>query len=608
MDRVSNHTDRNVPSGTADAGASVARPSVLGDWTRALAATAGIAAAPTRTLPILIEDLAASHGDAPALLSDAECFTYAQLDAQANRFARWASHAGLRRGDVVALLMENRPDYVAVWLGLTKAGIAVAMLNTNLRGEALAHCVRAASPKAAIVSAYFIEAWRGAGASMPTPDLWPYGVDVAGHKRIDASLEALSGASLPADRVMPTIADRALLIYTSGTTGLPKAANVSHGRVLSWALWFAGMLDTGPDDRMYDCLPLYHSVGGVVAVGALLSRGGSVVIAPNFSASRFWRDIRRWDCTLAQYIGELCRYLQATPVQPDESTHKLRAFCGNGLRADVWQPFAVRFAIPRIVEFYAASEGTFSLYNMEGEPGAIGRVPGFLRHRFPAALVRHDEGLDAPARGPNGLCIRTGQGEPGEAIGRISAKDADFEGYTDRAASEAKILRDVFAVGDAWVRTGDLMRIDARGFWYFVDRIGDTFRWKGENVATCDVVAALAAWPGVRDACVYGVRVPHADGRAGMAAMTVTSAFTFDGLAAHLDARLPAYARPLFLRLVHKLEVTGTFKHQTRALQDDGFDPTRVTDTLFVLDAKRGVYEVLSAETFDAISSGALRL
>ncbi len=596
-------------------GAPVQAPaakSVLADWTRALTATADIARRPDRTLPDIIEQIASDAPDAPALLADGERFTYGELNARVNRYARWARRTGFQPGDVVALLMENRPEYIAAWLGLSKAGVVVALLNTNLRAAALAHCVRTARAEAVIVSAMFADVWDGAASCLdPAPDVHLHGGDRPGVHRIDTALEHLSGNEIPPDRRPVTILDRALLIYTSGTTGLPKAANVSHGRVLSWSLWFAGMLDTGPSDRMYDCLPLYHSVGGVVAAGALLARGGSVVVATGFSASRFWDDIARWDCTLAQYIGELCRYLLATPVRALDASHGLRALCGNGLRKDVWEKFQMRFAVPRIVEFYAASEGTFSLYNMEGEPGAIGRVPGFLGHRFPAALVRYDETTGLPWRNEDGRCVRTPRGERGEAIGRISLRGDDapsFEGYTDRAATDAKILRDVFAEGDAWVRTGDLMRIDDRGFWYFVDRIGDTFRWKGENVATADVAAVLSSCEGVRDAVVYGVEVPGADGRAGMAALSVSQSFDLGALAACVTDRLPAYARPVFVRLANELAVTGTFKHQTKHLQDQGFDPRSVPDRLFLFDMDRQAYVPLDGARFQAVRDGSLRL
>jgi fatty-acyl-CoA synthase len=528
------------------------------------------------------------------------------------RYARWALAEGLAKGEVVALMMGNRPDYMALWLGLTSVGVVVALINTNLRAEALTHCLAVAAPRRLIAAAEFEAAAQAAAIDLPHPPaVW--GLGGSGGARLDAALGALSDEPLsPAEQRLVTVRDPALLIYTSGTTGLPKAARVSHHRVMSWSGWFAGMLDAGPDDRLYDCLPMYHSVGGVVAPGALLIQGGAVVIAPKFSASGFWDDVVRFDCTLFQYIGELCRYLAAAPPSANERRHRLRMVCGNGLRADVWTAFQERFAIPRILEFYAATEGNFSLYNVEGQPGAIGRVPAFMAHRFPAAIVRFDSATGAPARGPDGFCLRCAPGEAGEAIGRISGAEGDpahrFEGYTNPADSENKVLRDVFASGDAWLRTGDLMRLDARGFFYFVDRIGDTFRWKGENVATGEVAQVLAACPGVAAAVVYGVAAPGADGRAGMAALVTGEGFDLAELRARLVAALPAYARPVFLRLAADLAVTETFKQKTVGLAAEGFDPLRLTDPVYVDDARAGAYVRLDAARYAAIAAGTARL
>jgi fatty-acyl-CoA synthase len=380
---------------------------------------------------------------------------------------------------------------------------------------------------------------------------------------------------------------------------------------MSWAGWFAGLTGATPDDRIYDCLPIYHSVGGVVATGSLLMAGGSVVIAQKFSARRFWDDIVRYDCTLFQYIGELCRYLVQAPHAPNETRHRLRLACGNGLRGDVWGAFQGRFAIPRILEFYASTEGNFSLYNVEGEPGAIGRIPSFLAHRFPAALVKFDVETGLPIRDGHGHCIRCDRGEAGEAIGRIGEAECGggrFEGYTTDGDSERKILRDVFAPGDAWFRTGDLMLQDVKGFFRFVDRIGDTFRWKGENVAASEVADILAACPGVIDATVYGVSVPNHDGRAGMAALVTEHGFDLAVLHRHLVERLPAYARPLFLRLRTALDLTGTFKQAKQPLIAEGFDPSLVSDPLYVADPAAGRYVALDTDIFSRMTRGAFRL
>jgi len=361
---------------------------------------------------------------------------------------------------------------------------------------------------------------------------------------------------------------------------------------------------------MYNCLPMYHSVGGVVATGATLVGGGAVVLRERFSASGFWQDVAAERCTLFQYIGELCRYLLGSPPQPHEAQHRLRLACGNGLRADVWVPFQQRFRIPQILEYYAATEGNFSLYNCEGRPGAIGRIPPFLAHRLPVALVRFDVATGLPARDANGRCQRCGVDEAGEAIGQIlgSKGATHFEGYTDAAASGQKVLRDVFSPEDAWYRTGDLMRQDAQGFFYFVDRVGETFRWKGENVATTEVAAVIGACHGVTDVAVYGVAVPRADGRAGMAALVVSADFRLEQLRAVLAAQLPAYARPVFLRILPALELTGTFKLRKQQLAEEGYDPTQVRDPLYLDDPARAAYVPLDAALYATLASGKLRL
>jgi fatty-acyl-CoA synthase len=429
---------------------------------------------------------------------------------------------------------------------------------------------------------------------------------------LDALLRQQPGEPLgAADRAAPSIDATALYIYTSGTTGLPKAARVSHYRLMQWSHWFAGLMNTGPDDIMYNCLPLYHSIGGVVATCATLVGGGAVVLRPRFSAADFWRDVRDEKCTLFQYIGELCRYLVNAPVHPDEQRHALRLACGNGLRAEVWGPFETRFRIHRILEYYAATEGTFSLYNCEGEPGAIGRIPPYLVQQSSIALLRFDVERGEPRRNAAGYCEPCEADEVGEAVGRIPA-DPDarvgrFEGYAGDDDGR-KVLRDVFAPGDAWYRTGDLMRRDSRGFFYFVDRVGGTFRWKGENVSTAEVAAVLGALPGVLEAVVYGVAIPGTDGRAGMAAISVAADFDLRAFRSEVAARLPSYARPLFLRLLPTLETTATFKPIMGELVRAGFDPAAVSDPVYVDSPAEGTFVRLDGELYAAIVAGAVRL
>ena len=588
--------------------------SPLKAWVRALELTAPIDRRTAPVLPVLIGTLAERFGTAPALASRDASLNYRELAASVNRYARWALEQGLTAGDVVCLLMPNCPDYLAIWLGLTRVGVVVSLLNTNLTGEVLAHSINIVAPRYVIVAASLAAALRAALDHI-SARCWLHGPPdgPCEFPRVDLAAAQLSAETITTqERPPPSLDDRALHIYTSGTTGLPKAANVSHLRVMQWSHWFAGLMNTRPDDRMYNCLPLYHSVGGVVATGATLVGGGTVVLRERFSASEFWKDIVAERCTVFQYIGELCRYLLTAAPQPLETQHSLRLCCGNGLRPEVWEPFRERFHIPYILEYYAATEGSFSLYNCEGRPGAIGRIPPFLSHRMPVALVKFDLGAGAPLRDESGRCIRCATNEAGEAIGEISdaagKHGGRFEGYADPAASEKKILRDVFAPGDAWYRTGDLMRKDEQGFYYFVDRVGDTFRWKGENVSTGEVTAIVTSCPGVTDAAVYGVTVPGADGRAGMAAVAVGPEFDLAAFREHLAKRLPDYARPVFLRIVSAIEITGTFKLRKQDLAAEGYDQAKIGDALYFDDRQQGVYRVLDQSLYRMLQCSTIRM
>jgi fatty-acyl-CoA synthase len=583
-------------------------------WQRALELTAPIARNRSRILPIVIEESAARWADAPALLSDSDCLTYRALSSRANQYARWALSEGIGKGEVVCLLMSNCPEYMAIWLGLTSVGVVVALLNTNLRGPSLAHSIRAVSPEQLIVSESFAGIIREAVTHLdPLPSIRIHAGSNRSPQQLDIDISSVSNGSLTAEERRDTcIDDLALHIYTSGTTGLPKAANISHGRVMQWSHWFAGMMDVAPSDRMYNCLPMYHSVGGVQSTGAMLVGGGSVVLREKFSASSVWPEIVRWDCTLFQYIGELGRYMLHTESSEDESRHRIRLACGNGLSSEIWDAFKERFQIPRILEFYAATEGSLSLFNVEGKRGSIGRTPPYLSHRFAPALVLVDTETGEPIRNAEGFCVRSSTNLPGEALSKLPVDPANiagrFEGYRATEESEKKILRNVFAPGDAWVRTGDLMRKDEQGFFYFVDRLGDTFRWKGENVATAEVAETICSWQGIRNAVVYGVAVPGAEGRAGMAAIVVDGELDLPSFRAHLSRQLPAYARPLFLRILEQMEITGTFKYSKADLVRQGFNPSASKDPIYFNDAESLSFIPLGVELHDRIQSGKLRL
>jgi fatty-acyl-CoA synthase len=569
-------------------------------WTRALEVTALATRDPRRTLPIAVAEWAERYGDRPALIGAEESYSFTALSMRINQYARWALAQEIAKGATVALMMRNRPEYAAIWLGLTRIGAVVALIGPDLRGPALAHALAVANAKCAIACPESAAALREAGFK---DALWSWG---AGERRLDQAVALYAAASLSeADAPHVRLEDRALRIFTSGTTGLPKAAEVSHRKAIAWTHWFSGLAGLGEADRLYNCLPMHHSVGGVVAIGAPLVAGGSAVIAPKFSASRFWDDVVRHECTAFQYIGELCRYLVAAPTHIRERQSKLRLALGNGLATPVWTGFAERFPAVRVLEFYASTEGNVWLYNVEGRVGALGRVPPFVAARGGVALARFDEDAQAPARGADGFCVPCGEDEPGEALGRIAGDAASrFEGYSDAAETEKKVLRDVFEPGDAWMRTGDLMRRDADGFYRFVDRVGDTFRWKGENVATDEVAAALTACPGVADVLAYGVKIPGVEGRAGMATLAVDERFEIVALERRLEA-LPRWARPVFLRLTSEIARTETFKPKRALYVAQAFDPASSDDRLFVRG--EGGYQQLTAEVFAEIADGTRR-
>ncbi len=562
----------------------------------------------------------------PALIGESGSMTWGELDAFANRIARWALSEGLSRGDVVALLMENRPEFVAIWLGLSRIGVVSALLNTNLTGDRLAHCMREAGACRWIVGVELAEAAASAVAELEeVPQLLVTGAiaaPIAALADIPAGLSRIVPDSRPFDglharqsaaAVDPSVragrlgGDGIFLIYTSGTTGLPKAARISHTKAIVTGIGSWKSLGLTPNDRTYCCLPLYHSAGGMMSVGAALLSGGTLVIARRFSTKRFWSDCTQHDVTAFQYIGELCRYLLNSPPHPDERRHRIRCAIGNGLRPEVWEPFQKRFQIPRIIEFYGATEGNLALINISGKVGAVGQFPSYLRKAVGIELVRFDIESEEIKRGADGFCQRCDVEEAGELLIKIS-ETAHFEGYTSESATEKKVLRNAFKEGDAYFRSGDLLRLDSEGFYYFVDRIGDTFRWKGENVATSEVAEVISAAAGIEEANVYGVSISGTDGRAGMAALVINDDFDIDVLSGLVEDGLAPYARPIFIRILPQMEITGTFKQRKIDLVREGFDPVRLSDRLFFRDPEKRRYLPLDASSFERIESGQIRL
>jgi fatty-acyl-CoA synthase len=556
------------------------------------------------------EEKAAAHPQREFLRAGERVLRYGELNALANRVAHAALDAGLRRGDVAALAMENRPEFIAVWAGLAKLGVTTALVNPNLRERALRHQLDTAGAKLVIAGSECLPALASLGGEgvrglslrvLPDPDGEPAALP-AGARDLAAELAQASDANPdPGIRRELVARDDLFYIFTSGTTGLPKAARLSHMRWLGVGDGMSAIAGYGPDDVLYGVLPLYHGAGGMVVVSCALAQGASIVLRRRFSATQFWDDVRRYRITGCQYIGEMCRYLLNQPPHPGDRGHGLRVMMGAGLGADIWEPFQRRFGIQHILEGWSSTEANTSLINVDDRPGSCGRIPFKELHN--GRLVRYDVETDSHPRDARGFLVECEAGEVGEFIGAIpdlpGSGAGRFEGYTSAEATERKILRGVFREGDAWYRSGDLLRRDAEDYFSFVDRIGDTYRWKSENVSTQEVAEALAGFDGLEIANVYGVRVPGAEGRTGMAALVLRDPGRFDGKAffAHVEARLPRYAAPVFLRLTPQADMTSTFKLRKIELQREGYDPALCGDPLFVRDEAGRSYARLDADS-----------
>ncbi len=545
-----------------------------------------------------------------AMKCGADSWSYADLKTYADRVGNFVLDLGLKRGETVALFMPNRPEYVGLWFGIAKAGVRTALINSNLQGAALKHSFDVSGAKHLFVDATLHEALETIRDNLP-PDLtvWSACGEIEGARPLDAYIQSSSADNVNANvRLGLKQGDVALYIYTSGTTGLPKAAKVTHMKALTYMRGFAGGTGARPEDNIYITLPLYHATGGLCALGAALLTGGTAVLRERFSASQFWADVTKYNITMFVYIGELCRYLINQDERPGEDRHSIRLAFGNGLRPDVWAEMDRRFKIPRILEFYGSTEGNVSLLNLDGKQGAVGRIPRWLSWAFNVVIVKYNAETGALVRDAHGHCVVCKPGEVGEALGRIGKKPREaFVGYTSQRESQRKIAEDVLRKGDRWFRTGDLMKTDKHGYFYFVDRLGDTFRWKGENVATTEVEAALGLRDDIDEAIVYGVTVPHTEGKAGMAALVMHDEPNWADLAAHLDQSLPDYAIPLFIRRLPALETTGTFKYRKGDLAKAGYDPERLGAEVWVRDAKAG-YTLLTPETLEAIRTGSFRV
>ncbi|KAJ8392736.1 hypothetical protein AAFF_G00072200 [Aldrovandia affinis] len=550
----------------------------------------------------------------PFIIFEGQVLTYRCVDRRSNKVAQvFGTARGVKKGDIVALLMSNEPDFICVWFGLCKLGCEVAFLNFNLKSKSLLHCIQTCGAKTLVVGSDLVSAIDEVRGILQDNglDLWVVDSSTP-HKEVNTLLDKLETASdePPAEGSPQTdIMSNFLFIFTSGTTGLPKAARISHLKAVM-CLCFLRLCGATAQDKIYLALPLYHMSASLLGIGGCIELGATCVLKKKFSPSQFWKDCQKHNVTVFQYVGELCRYLINQPKVAEETAHRVRIAAGSGLRSDVWREFSRRFGNIQIRESYGLTEASIGFLNYTAEIGPIGRAGYFNKRSLPFEFLKYNPVTYDPIRTDAGCCVKANKGETGVLVAPVSAMNP-FLGYAgNKMLSEKKLLRDVFKKGDVYFNTGDLMLQDHRDFVYFRDRIGDTFRWKGENVATTEVSDILGSVDFLQEVNVYGVSIPGYEGRAGMAAVVLKSDQTLDGenLYRHLVENLPAYSWPWFLRIQSSLDVTETFKQQKGKLVQEGFCPLVVQDPLYFLDVSEKTYVPLTQTLYDNIVSGKIRL
>ena len=564
-----------------------------------------------------VEANALKFGQRSAIVFEGQEVNWSEFNALANRYAHYLKSQGVQRGDTVSVIMENRIEFLALLVGVNKIGVTAGLINTNLTGKPLIHCITVTHSKKCIFGSEVSGALNEVKDELGLTEGEDYfempdgGLDATTNwaKNLAEGAAAASPEN-PEETSLITLGEVALYIFTSGTTGLPKAAVLSNRRYLTSAdmAAMAGFKCT-EQDRMYICLPLYHGTGLMVGAGAAMVSGASMFIRRKFSASNFLPEVREHGCTLLVYIGELCRYLSNTEAQAGDDKNPLRSMMGNGMRPDVWLGFKKRFGISRVAEFYGASEGNVAFANLMNRDCTVGMTSAEV------ALVEYDVDNDEIVRDAAGRCVPVKAGEPGLLLGKIT-EDTVFEGYTDLEATEKKIVRSALETDDAWFNSGDLMRTVDVGFtlgyphYQFVDRVGDTFRWKSENVSTNEVGEIINGFGQIKFCNVYGVEIPGTDGRAGMAAVTLqdgVAELDVDAFSTFLRSELPAYAVPLFVRIQPDIDVTGTFKMVKGDLRKQAYDIRSFDDTVYALlpgSDRYAAFDLAMLEKIEAREAG----
>ncbi|XP_077988218.1 long-chain fatty acid transport protein 2-like [Glandiceps talaboti] len=553
----------------------------------------------------------------PFVIYNNTIHTYKDIDIMSNKFANYVRAQGLKLGDTAAILMYNEPAFLWVYFGFAKLGISVALINYNLRGDAITHCMDVCNAKILVLANdnELAIATKEVNNQLQVRniDVWIVGENTQGCFT-DVSKEVNQTTDKPIPRETRNAlseTDKSVFIFTSGTTGLPKAAIISHYRHLL-GVFLPSTLSNAvhPDDRIYISLPLYHSSGFALGLGCTVAVGMTMVLGRKFSVKHFWDDCRRHNVTVFVYIGEICRYLLSAPKSPGDNCHSVRLAYGNGLRPDIWKQFQERFHIPVIGEIYGATEAPFVCVCDNNTIGAVGRFSPLLKFLTGFELIKCDLETAEPIRDSKGRVVPVKRGESGLLICPIN-EFARYDGYSGkRTLSEKKLIKNAFKDGDLYFNSGDLLVLDKNYYLYFSDRLGDTFRWKGENVATTEVAEAITSHPSIEEANVYGVKVPGQDGRAGMAAIVLKNNCSLETKEFYqfVTSALPIYACPRFIRVMKSLDTTGTFKYKKTDLVKEGFDPEVIPEPIYYMDMTDQTYKLIDVTAYRHIVGGKARL
>ncbi|MBV1919176.1 MAG: long-chain-acyl-CoA synthetase [Pseudomonadales bacterium] len=561
-----------------------------------------------------VEHAAALYPDNTLIKYNDERVSYREFNQRANQIAHYLISLGIQQGDVVALFMENRPDYLCCMAAITKTGGIAALINNSQTGKILTHSLTLVSAKAIIAGEEVVAAFDAVKGDASTiqrrlvmPDeggQWikdnSESMDDSLYLNLDEKLNDFSTKN-PEQVKSITPDSPCLYVYTSGTTGLPKASIQKHKKIMGIYLGLGmvmGRIES--NETMYSCLPLYHATALYLCWLPALANGGSIALRRKFSASAFWDDIRKYEATAFGYVGELCRYLINQPATNLDTQHNVKMVTGNGLRPDLWDEFKSRFGIDEVREFYGASEGNIVCYNLLNQDKTIGMTIGSY------ATVEFDNEAELPIKDSNGYLVKAKLGEPGLLLGRIT-KVTPFDGYTDSSKNNGKVFNNVFKEGDSWFNTGDIVKDIGFRHLQFVDRTGDTYRWKGENVSTTEVEMIVNQYPAIAESIAYGVEIPNTNGRAGMVAITLkdgSQEFDMQDFYDHLKQELPSYALPVFVRMLSSVDATGTFKYQRTLLKKESF---RLNDGAYIALPGNNTYEAVVENVIKAVDAGEYR-